>query len=115
MTAEARPGTLHTRRPAWRGSRRGWNLVQRAHPVTQRGVLRLERREAVAERLHGRVDLRLRESRRDVLRTVPVEGLEVQAQDPLRLRLVARVGDEAREGRVRIERHDLDPGVDLHA
>ena len=46
--------------------------------VAQRLVLRLELREALAHRRQRRVDLGLSKTLRDMLRAIPVEGVEVE-------------------------------------
>src|SRR5580704_17932873 len=81
--------------------------------VAQRLVIRFELHHTGTYPRQRRVDLRLGKTLSNVLLAIPVEGVEVEQQHALRLRLVA--GRRHRGGQVRIvvKSLDLDMGEDL--
>src|SRR5690606_17436265 len=77
------------------------------------GIFLFERGEPLAQRSDRLGNLLLREAWRDVLRAVPVECLQPEPEDPLRLRLGRGVQDALRQRGVRVESDGLDMPVDL--
>ena len=62
--------------------------------VTQCRVFRLQLGKTLTERVDRLGNLQLGEARSDVLRAVPVEGLEPHPQYPLELRSIGDVRDQ---------------------
>jgi len=61
---------------------------------------RLQLGDARLQRLHDLIDLLLGETRRDVLRAIPVVGVDLDDDSALDLRAIARIDKRGREGRV---------------
>ena len=72
--------------------------------VTQCRVLRLQCGKTLTERVNRLGNLQFGEARSDVLRAVPVEGIEPQPQDPLELRFIGNIRDQLSQSGVRVAR-----------
>ena len=109
--------TLERRSPASdlrrRDSGPSGRLTARRQLVAQSLVFLLQRFEPRAKRRERRLELRLAESRRDVLRAVPVERGEMDDKRALDLRLVVGQGELRRQLRIGRQILRLDMRVDL--